>query len=109
MKEPHTKGLATHGDPESCVDACEGMGEALTGVHAGRVLSRVITNVRGADAVQRSGRQHGRARYREGAVDPARSETPRTHGTSLRENREILEPLTKEPWAASGRPEAARR
>jgi hypothetical protein len=39
-RESHTEGLATHGDPESCRDACEGVAEALTGAHAGRVLSR---------------------------------------------------------------------
>ena len=35
MKEPHGKGVATHSDPESCVDGREAGGEALTGAHAG--------------------------------------------------------------------------
>ena len=47
--------------------------------------------VSGADAVQRSGRQHGHVRFREDMGDPARSKTPCTCGTFLRENREILE------------------
>ena len=34
--------LASHDGPESCAVACEGGGEALTGVRAGSVLSRVI-------------------------------------------------------------------
>ena len=42
MKEPYVEGVANHDDPESCVGAREGAGEALTGAHAGRVLSREI-------------------------------------------------------------------
>ena len=40
MREPYTEGVATHGDPESCAHAREGVGEALTGASAGRVFSR---------------------------------------------------------------------
>jgi hypothetical protein len=40
MKELHTEGVVTHGDPESCVRACEGAGEALTGAGAGWTCSR---------------------------------------------------------------------
>ena len=40
MREPYGEGLATHADPESCVGGREGVGEALTGAHAGWVLSR---------------------------------------------------------------------
>ena len=110
MKEPHIKGLATHDDPESCAVARKGGGEALTGAHAGRVLSREIRFVRGADAVQNGGRQHVPSRQCEDRDGPARSETPRTHGTFLRENREVPElPIVMERWAASERPEATRR
>lgn len=90
MKESHTEGLATHGVPESCACARKVMGEALTGVHMGQVLSRVITIVLGADVVQRCGRQHVHSRYREDMNDPTRSETLCTCGTFLRGNREIL-------------------
>ena len=38
MKELCTEGLATHGDPGSCVASCEGRGEALTGARAGRAI-----------------------------------------------------------------------
>lgn len=48
MKEPCTEGMATHGDPESCVDAREGVGEALTGACTGRVLSCEIGTSSGA-------------------------------------------------------------
>jgi len=40
MREPHIEGVATHDDPESCVHAREGVGEALTGAGAGWVFSR---------------------------------------------------------------------
>jgi len=40
MREPHSEGLATHAGPESCGCGSDLMAEALTGVHAGRVLSR---------------------------------------------------------------------
>jgi hypothetical protein len=38
MEELHVEGLATHGDPESCVDVPRGRGEALTGARAGRAI-----------------------------------------------------------------------
>ncbi len=40
MKESYGEGLASRTGPESCVAVREGSGEALTGVRAGRVLSR---------------------------------------------------------------------
>src|SRR5271170_3978732 len=46
MKEPHIEGVATHDDPESCADDREVGGEALTGAHAGWVLSREIAETR---------------------------------------------------------------
>ena len=39
MQESHREGVAIHPDPESCMVAREGAIEALTGAHAGRVLS----------------------------------------------------------------------
>ena len=89
MKESHGEGVATHTGPESCGTAREGGAEALTGVRAGRVLSRERHFLRGADAVRRSGRPHPAHRYREMRRDPARSETPCTYGNTMRENREI--------------------
>ena len=46
MEEPYIEGLATRDDPESCAGTREGAGEALTGVHMGRPLSREINNPR---------------------------------------------------------------
>jgi hypothetical protein len=39
MRESYRKGVAIHPGPESCVASREAAIEALTGVHAGRVLS----------------------------------------------------------------------
>src|SRR5229473_3382129 len=89
MKESHGEGVATHADPESCGAACEGSVEALTGAHAGRVLSRETLTAWDADAFGRGGRQHLEHRDREMPRGPARSETPSTHGNTSHENREI--------------------
>ena len=89
MKESYVEGLAAHSGPESCVVAREGRGEALTGVRAGRVLSRERNSLRGADAVGEGGRPHSAHRYREMRRGPARSETPCMYGNTSRENREI--------------------
>jgi RNA-directed DNA polymerase len=43
MKEPYKKGVAHRLGPESCAEGREVLGEALTGVHAGQVLSSEIT------------------------------------------------------------------
>jgi hypothetical protein len=39
VKVRHSEGAVIHTDPESCADAREGIGAALTGAHAGEVLS----------------------------------------------------------------------
>ena len=43
MKESHRKDLASHPDPESCDSGRKATGEALTGAHAGQLLSCEIT------------------------------------------------------------------
>jgi hypothetical protein len=52
-------------------------------------------NIRGADALEISGRQYLRRRFRESSWDPARSENLGTHGFFMRENREV-------PWLPAG-------
>ena len=89
MRVLYVEDLADHNGPESCVGAREGGGEALTGVHAGRVSSREKLKVQGADAVETSGRQHGTARKGELRPSPAWSETSRTHASQLQGNRDI--------------------
>ena len=90
MKESYVEGLATHSGPESCGVPRKVSVEALTGVRAGRVLSRERRSLWDADAVGRSGRHHRTHHYREMRPGPARSETPCTHGNTSHENREVL-------------------
>src|ERR1700724_1241146 len=47
----HDEGVANRIDPESCADAREGLGEALTGERIGQPLSRESTLILGADVV----------------------------------------------------------
>ena len=96
MKVSHVEGVANCNGLESCgVTRKDGV-EALTEERAGWVLSREnMTLLRkqqallGADALEISGRQHQVYRHRKVHQDPARSETPSMHGTTLRGNREI--------------------
>jgi hypothetical protein len=43
MEELHIEGVATHDDPEPCVGARKGVGEASVGARQAGLLSRVIT------------------------------------------------------------------
>jgi RNA-directed DNA polymerase len=105
MKEPHIEGVATHDDPEPCVVVCEDIVEAWDRGTCGPGIEPRNVSFQGADAVNRGGRQHGRHRYRKMSGGPARSETPCTYGTSLRENRENSRlPTVMVRWVASGRP-----
>ena len=108
MEVSYVESLASYGGPESCGHTREGVGEALTGGRAGRVLSRVIHAprrevrvVRGAEAVGVSRRPHRRCRIGEAAVDPARSETLRTRASTLFGNREVPRSSVQR-WEASG-------
>jgi hypothetical protein len=72
MQESYGEGVASHAGPESCAGVREGVGEALTGGDAGRVLSREIHDpLRGADVLEDGGRPHRRRRSREAQPDPA--------------------------------------
>ena len=99
MKESYVEGLADYSGPESCVDARKGGGEALTGVRAGRVSSRVIHDprlrsreVRGAEDVETFRRPHRSCRFGKAASGPARSQTPRMRGNISHGSREIPRP-----------------
>ncbi len=107
MKESYVEGLASYGGPESCVHTREGVGEALTGVRAGRVLSREIHAPRrelradrGAEAVELRRRPHRGCRIGEAASDPARSETPSRRANISHGNREVPRPSARR-WEAS--------
>ena len=101
MRERYVEDLANHDGPESCAAIRKDSGEALTGAQAGRVSSLEKFTVRGADAVKSCGRQHGPARHGERRSGPAWSKTPRTLGSHLHGNREIL-------WSSVGRVPADR-
>lgn len=95
MKESYGEGIASHTGPKSCVSVRKGEGEALTGVHAGPVLSRVIVAppqgglLRGADVFEDSGRPHRERRHGKAFADPARSRDPAHAWKHLFGNREI--------------------
>ena len=82
MKESYGEGVASHTVAKSCVGVRKGAGKALTGVHTGPVLSREIVAppqgglLRGADAVEDSGRPHRKRRQGKALTDPARSLDP---------------------------------
>ena len=76
MRELYIEGLAPHGGPESCAVACEGAGEALTGVRAGWAIEPRNQGVRGVDAVKQAGRQHRWWRYARDASGPRAVEEP---------------------------------
>ena len=106
MKVSYVESLASYGGLESCVHIRKDVGEALTGVRAGRVLSREIHAPRrkawvdrGAEAVGVSRRSHRGRRNGETHMDPARSETLRTHASTLFGNREVP-PSSVARWEA---------
>ena len=89
MKESYEKGVANHLGPEPCGASRKAGHEALVGVRAGRALSPEITQ----DGVPTpSGYAEGNtlaSARRELDGDPTGSETPRLHGNTSHENREI--------------------
>src|SRR5207253_10883715 len=97
MKVSYGEGVAIHTGSESCIGARKGAGEALTGVRTGQVLSREIETppwkrwlLRGADAVEISGRQHWKRRYGATLVGSARSEALLMQLSTVSGHRAIL-------------------
>src|SRR2546421_4887795 len=105
MKESYGKGVANHPGPESCVASRKATIEALTGAHAGWVLSCEIIATRVPTSFRYGGRQYRRMRHRKCPRDAAQSETSGMHGNSTRENRET--PLAPAGKDAAGRLEKA--
>lgn len=88
MQVPHSKGVASHTAPESCVVHREVLDEALTGVRAGQPLSRERNSIRVPTP------SDPRKATRTGApsqalVRPGVVEDPGMHARSLHGNREI--------------------
>jgi RNA-directed DNA polymerase len=89
MRTLYVEGVATRDGPESCVGVRKGVGEALTGVRAGPVLSREIMEF-GVSTLSNGAEGHtAGGAIAMPSVDPARSETRCMYGVSMRENREI--------------------
>jgi len=110
MKESYVEGLATHDDPESCVGARKGDGEALTGESAGRVLSREIKHTRGPTLLSEAEGHMARGALASSEL-PLRGRRPLACGDApcARTGRSTTRPWEMATRAASGRPEAARR
>ena len=96
MKESYDEGLASHIGSESCAGVCKGLGEALTGVRAGRVLSR--ENYYALTGSPGSRRRTCRRKAKAGASLARDASTPcavgdpeSAHGNASHRNREI-------PW-----------
>jgi RNA-directed DNA polymerase len=53
MQERHIEGVATHDDPEPCIDARKGGGEASAGVRTGTVVSGEIRSSRAPTPLRR--------------------------------------------------------
>ena len=70
MEELYIEGLASHDGPESCVDVREGVGEALTGVHAGWAIEPRNVSSPGCRRLLLSGRQHRLAAFSRAAAGP---------------------------------------
>jgi len=91
MQESHSKELAIHTGPESCVGCRKADDEALTGVQAGQVLSCEIRSFGVPTPLSEAEGNTDARDIGERVSDPAQSETLCMCGNSMRENREILE------------------
>ena len=88
MKESHSEVLARHAGPESYADDGNIVGVAMTGVHAGPVLSSVIRLIPCADVVQVAEGEIDYAFGGKHSSNTAESKTWCMYGNSKRENRE---------------------
>ena len=111
MQVPYGEGVASYTGPESCAATRKGGGEALTGERTGRVMSRENhVQLQAADAVGSGGRPHWTHRQREMHPEPARSETPSTHGNITHGSREAPRPPVGEgPAGRTGKSKDIRR
>lgn len=89
MEESYREDPANHPGPESCADAREDVGEALTGENAGEVLSREIKHSGAPTLLTEAEGETERRVLASADSGSARSETLDMRGNSMRENREI--------------------
>jgi RNA-directed DNA polymerase len=88
MKESHRKGITNHPDPESCAGGGNTPGEALTGAHAGRLLSSEIRQSACRPDTLQGKATPGGPVDREAPQDAAESKNLSMCGNSMHENRE---------------------
>jgi hypothetical protein len=88
-KEPDIEGVAIHGGPESCVGVREGVGEALTGVHAGGAIEPRNPWSRGADVVAKAEGNIGGSVIASCRRTPRGRGNPGMRGSFMGENGEI--------------------
>ncbi len=88
MKVPHSKGVANHAVPESCVAYSEVRREALTGVRIGQSLSRESKRIQRADVFTLTEGNTGRGAI-VSSVPALRDQRPCMSVRSLLGNREI--------------------
>ncbi len=106
MRFLYVEGVATHGDPESCVCPRKGVREALTGERAGMVLSPEKLQSRVPTLWTEAEGNTVRSEIASAVSDPAWSETPCMYGNSMLGNREVpLSPIFMGGWAARVRHE----
>ena len=87
MEELYAEGVAIHGDPESCVGACEGAGEALTGARIGQAIEPRNPQF-GVPTLSQWRKATRPVALCESLAGPARSKNHGMYGTSKCENRE---------------------
>ena len=93
MRESYGERLASDTGPKLCADAREGVGEALAGVRAGRVLSRESGRETGMPTPsKRPEGNTARAVIARREAGPARSKTSCMFGNSSRRNWETPGP-----------------
>ena len=110
MKESNVEGIANHDDPESCADAREDGGEALTGARTGRVLSREIRYFGEPTSLsQAEGNTHGIAIARCRAAPRGRRPLTRAESPCARTGRSPSRSQRMALRAVSERPKAERR
>lgn len=110
MKEPYVEAVANHDGPESCVRTRKGANEALTGVRAGRVLSREINEFEVPTLLtEAEGNTPTAVVARRWVTSRGRRPLARTESSCARTGRSANRSRRMAPWAASERPEAIRR
>lgn len=110
MREPHTEGVAIHGDLESCTGARESTGEALTEACTGAVWSREITRF-GVPTLLSETEGHTRSRAIASWTETPRGRRPvaRAEPLCARTGRSHVRPSQMARRAAPGRPLATIR